>query len=406
MFVIPKLICNFVAKTDVVMPKTSKKIKLVYLTPALYMAGGVERVLTLKANYFAEHYDYDITIILTEGKDKPFFYPLSPKIKVINLDINFEELWTCSFIKKIFVYLKKQRLYRKLVEAELMRIRPDITISLLRREINFLMDIQDGSKKIGELHVNRANYRNFSESDCNIFKAMFAKIWMHNLVSHLKKLNQLVVLTEADKRSWHELNNVIVIPDPLSFVPSNHSQQKEKRVLAVARYSHEKGIDLLLRTWRVTAKENPDWRLDVYGDGDRTAYETLIDELGINRTKCALHGRTSDVEAEYVNSSIFVCSSRFEGFGLVMIEAMACGLPVVSFDCPWGPRSIITNGEDGLLVENGNIAEMAERLSCLMSDEQLRISMSQAGISNSKHFNIERIAECWKSLFETIGNNP
>ena len=106
MFVIPKLICNFVAKTDVVMPKTAKKLKLVYLTPALYMAGGVERVLTLKANYFAEHYDYDITIILTDGKDKPFFYPLSPKIKVINLDINFEELWTCSFIKKIFVYLK------------------------------------------------------------------------------------------------------------------------------------------------------------------------------------------------------------------------------------------------------------------------------------------------------------
>ena len=106
------------------------------------MAGGVERVLTLKASYFAEHFGYDITIILTEGKGKPLFYPLSEKIKVINLDINFEVLWTCSFIKKIFVYLKKQRQYKKLLTKELMRIRPDITISLLRREINFINGIK------------------------------------------------------------------------------------------------------------------------------------------------------------------------------------------------------------------------------------------------------------------------
>ena len=141
------------------MERSISKLKLVYITPALYMAGGVERVLTLKANYFVEHYGYDITIILTEGKDKPLFYPLSDKINVINLDINFEELWRCSFVKKIFVYLKKQRLFKKLLTAELMRLRPDITVSLLRREINFITDIPDGSKKIGELHVNRANYR-------------------------------------------------------------------------------------------------------------------------------------------------------------------------------------------------------------------------------------------------------
>ena len=94
-------------------PEAVKKLKIVYITPALYMAGGVERVLTLKANYFAENFGYDITIILTEGKDKPLFYPLSDKIKVVNLDIDFEELWKCSFVKKIWVYLKKQRKYKK-----------------------------------------------------------------------------------------------------------------------------------------------------------------------------------------------------------------------------------------------------------------------------------------------------
>ena len=384
------------------MPEKVKKLKIVYVTPALYMAGGVERVLTLKANYFAEHFGYDITIILTEGKDKPLFYPLSDKIKVINLNIGFEELWTCSFAKKVFVYLKKQRQFKKTLTNELMRLRPDITISLLRREINFINDIKDGSRKIGELHINRANYRNFETNDSNIIKTIFAKFWSDNLLSHLKKLDTLVVLTEKDRDAWTELNNVVAIPDPLSFIPTSVSPLTEKRVVAIARYSHEKGIDLLLKAWAIAENKIDDWRLDVYGDGDRTAYEQLIDELSIDRVRCQLHGRTNNVEQEYVNSSLFVLSSRFEGFGMVITEAMVCGLPVVSFDCPWGPRSIITNHVDGLLVENGDVAALAEGLSFLMNDNSLRQSMHNAGLRNVQRFNINQIAEQWKSLFESL----
>ena len=382
------------------MPETDKKLKLVYITPALYMAGGVERVLTLKANYFAEHFGYDITIILTEGKGKPLFYPLSDKIKVVNLDIGFEELWTSSFAKKIFIYLKIQRKYKKALTHELMRIRPDITISLLRREINFINDIKDGSRKIGELHINRANYRNFSTQNVGLVKRLFAKYWSHNLVAHLLRLDKLVVLTEKDREAWVELDNVIAIPDPLSLYPKMVSPLTENRVVAVARYSHEKGIDLLLQAWAIAEKRAIGWRLDVYGDGDRTLYNQLIENLHINSSRCELHGRTDNVEAEYVNSSVFVLSSRFEGFGMVLTEAMACGLPVVSFDCPWGPRSIITDGEDGLLVENGNVEALADGLSKLMGDDALRHRMAANGIKNVQRFSIEYIAECWKKLFE------
>ena len=383
------------------MPETTQKLKIVYVTPALYMAGGVERVLTLKANYFAEHFGYDITIILTEGKGKPFFYPLSPKINVINLDIHFEELWTCSFLKKIWVYLKKQRLFKKALTAELMRIRPDITVSLLRREINFLNDIKDGSRKIGELHVNRANYRNFSTQNVGIVKRLFAKFWSHNLVAHLHRLDKLVVLTEKDREAWVELNNVVAIPDPLSLYPIGISPLTEKRVVAVARYSHEKGIDLLLKAWSIVEKRVSDWRLDVYGDGNRTPYNQLIEDLHIDNSRCVLHGRTDNVEAEYVNSSIFVLSSRFEGFGMVLTEAMACGLPVVSFDCPWGPRSIITDGDDGLLVENGNVEALAGSLTRLMDDADLLQRMAVRGVKNVQRFSVDYIAECWKELFES-----
>jgi glycosyltransferase involved in cell wall biosynthesis len=366
------------------------------------MAGGVERVLTLKANYFAEHYGYDITIILTEGKGKPLFYPLSDKVKIVNLDINFEELWHCSFAKKIVLYLKKQREYKKKVKEQLFRLRPDITVSMLRREINFINSINDGSKKIGELHINRANYRNFSASDTNFIKNLFAQFWSNNLLGHLRKLNRLVVLTEKDREAWHELDNVEAIPNPLPFDVCNISNQESKRLLLVGRYSHEKGIDLMLEAWAKLQGKCSDWTLDIFGDGDREPYILQAKQLGIDMSRCHLNGRTDDVRREYANSAMLVCTSRFEGFGMVIAEAMACGLPVVSFDCPWGPRSIISDGEDGALVTNGNVEELTRSMFKMVNDSELRHEMSMKAVGNIKRFNIDNIAEKWRLLFESL----
>ena len=380
----------------------NKRYKIVYCTPALYMAGGVERVLTLKANYFAEHFGYDITIILTEGKNKPLFYPLSDKVKVINLDIGFEELWTCSFIKKVFVYLKKQYFFKKLLKQELLRIRPDITISLLRREINFLTSINDGSKKIGELHVNRANYRNFEQGETNMLKTLFAKFWMRSLVSNLKQLDKFVVLTEEDYHNWSELDNVTVIPDPLTFSSSSCSPLTEKRVIAVGRYVYQKGFDLLLKSWSIVEKKCPDWILTIIGQGERLQYENLIDELKIDRTRCKLLGPTERIQDEYMRSSLLVLSSRFEGFGMVLVEAMACGLPAVSFDCPCGPKDIIQNNVDGVLVESGNVEKLAEAIVMMIQNAEQRKNMATKAIENVQRFKMDQIAELWKSLFESL----
>ena len=379
---------------------TDSKYKIVYVTPALYMAGGVERVLTLKANYFADHLGYDITIILTEGKDKPLFYPLSEKIKVINLDIGFEELWSCSFFKKIFIYLRKQRQYKKALTNELMRLRPDITISLLRREINFINQIKDGSRKIGELHVNRANYRNFEANDTNIVKSLFAKIWMRSLVSKLKNLDQFVVLTNEDKIAWPELENVIVIPDPLSFIPESISPLTAKRVIAVGRYHYQKGFDLLLKAWKKVENKYPDWQLAIFGQGNRESYEQLANELGLSH--CYLYGPTSNIQHEYNNSSLFVFSSRYEGFGMLLVEAMACGLPVVSYACPCGPRDIISDGIDGVLVEKENTDAMAHQLLLLINDKQKRQAMSIAAQQKAATYKMNQIASRWQNLFEEI----
>lgn len=388
--------------TDRPMACNTRKYKIVYCTPALYMAGGVERVLTLKANWFADHYGYDITIILTEGKDKPLFYRLSDKIKVINLDIGFEEMWRCSFIGKIPVYLRKQRLFKRRLTEELMRIRPDITVSLLRREVNFINGIADGSIKIGELHVNRANYRNFEANDTNPVKRLFAKFWMRSLVSHLRRLDRFVVLTEEDRAAWPELGNVCVIPDPLAFRPAELSRLTEKRVIAVGRYAYQKGFDLLLRAWSMVEKAAPDWRLEVFGAGNRESYDRMIDMLGIDRGRCRLNGSTTDICKEYRDSSVFVFSSRFEGFGMVLIEAMACGLPVVSFACPCGPKDIVTDGEDGILVENGNVEQLAGALLRIIGSDGERKRLAAAAAVSVRRYDMEALAERWRKLFGEV----
>ena len=390
--------------------------KIVYCTPALYSAGGVERVVSFKASYFAEQLGYDVTIIVTEGRGRACFFPLSDKVKVDNFELGFEDLWKVPFLRKVFLYLSKQRKYKKMLSAELMRIRPDITISMLRREINFLTSLKDGSKKIGELHVNRANYRNFEANDSNILKRLFAKFWMGSLVRKLKGLDQLVVLTDKSKASWLELSNVTVIPDP---IPMNIKGVKErrcigvwssKRVVTIGRYAYQKGYDLLLKAWAEIEKikeleevnEVKEWTLDIYGQGDRTDYRQLMAELGIDTNRCHLNGPVDDVGQVYKDSSIFVLSSRFEGFGLVLVEAMASGLPVVSFDCPAGPDEIITDGYDGLLVPSGDVKLLAQKLMLLMADKELRTRLSQNARRSAQRYEMNSIAGKWVDLFNKL----
>lgn len=377
-------------------------LKIVYITPQLYTADGVARVLTMKANYFAENYGYDITIILTEGYGKPLFYTLSPQIKVINLNLNFEEIWHKSFIKKALFYLKKQRKYKNILTNELMQLHPDITVTLLRREINFINNIKDGSIKIGEMHVLRSHFRNFEKNDTNIIKELFSKYWSYRLIGKLQRLERMIVLTEKDCQAWKELNNVIAIPNPLSFTPKEISSLTEKKIIAVGRYYQEKGFDLLLEAWAKIYKEHPDWRLEIYGDGDKHSYEEIRDRLAIPPTCCILNGRTNNIEKEYVNSSIFVCSSRFEGFGMVLTEAMACGLAVISFDCPWGPGSIISHNEDGILVEAERTDKLAAAIDSVINNPEKRISLAQNAIKNVKRYQMDKIAMQWKDLFDSL----
>lgn len=380
----------------------ASKYKIVYCTPALYSAGGTERVVSVKANYFAEHLGYDVTIIVTEGNKGNSFFPLSDKVKVVNFGLGFEDLWNKPFLKKIYLYLVKQRKYKQLLTRELLRIQPDITITTLRREINFIHEMKDGSRKIGELHLSRANYRGVEDRESSSIKSLFSKWWKKDVISNLQRLDKFVVLNENAVLEWPELDNVTMIPDPLPLKMEEKSALQSKRIVTIGRYSYEKGYDFLLRIWALVEKKYPDWQLNVYGMGDPTPYVKLMDELSVDPRRCHLNSSLVDVESEYLRSSILVQPSRTEGFGLVLVEAMACGLPVVAFDCENGPRSLITDGEDGFLIPPCDVESFADRLMQLMDDEKLRTKMGEKGLMKSQQYHISKIASQWEQLFDEL----
>jgi glycosyltransferase involved in cell wall biosynthesis len=195
---------------------------------------------------------------------------------------------------------------------------------------------------------------------------------------------------------------VVAIPNPLPMMPKTVSPLTEKRFIAVGRYYQEKGFDLLLEAWSKVYQQHPYWRLEIFGDGERKNYEAIRDRLGIPASCCIINGRSNNIEQEYLKSSVFVCSSRFEGFGMVIIEAMACGLAVASFDCPWGPSSILANGEDGILVENENTELLADAIISLMDNPEKLSTLAKNATVNVQRFQMDIIAHQWKELFENL----
>lgn len=380
------------------------KIKIAYCIPSLYYPSGMERVLTLKANYFTEVFGYEIHIILTDGENKPPYYELHPNIIVHQLAINYDHLYGTPIHRRILGYFKKQRVFRKHLNECLNRIKPDITISLLRRDINFINKMTDGSIKLGEIHFNKSNYREFNLPKLpNSIKKLIKHFWMKQLIHKLRSLERFIVLSYEDAAEWTELNNVTVIHNPLSFIPNSHSDCSRKQVIAVGRYMPQKGFDRLISAWKIVSERHPDWILRIYGDGMRETLQKQIDTLEISKT-CILEHSVRNVIDKYCESSIFVLSSRFEGFGMVITEAMVCGVPPIAFTCPCGPRDIIENNIDGILVENGDITGLADKICFLIENETVRKEMGIRARHDVERFRIEKIALQWKSLFESVTN--
>lgn len=211
----------------------------------------------------------------------------------------------------------------------------------------------------------------------------------------------VVSLNNRDADDWSKKMRSIVIPNIVHLNNTGrYSKLDSKRVIFVGRYNFQKGIPDLFKVWKLVFKQHPDWNLDLYGDGD----DQIIPFSDCERLSMNIHVHkpNTDILERYIESSILVVTSLYEPFGLVMPEAMSCGLPVVAFDCPSGPANIITDGVDGFLVKDRNIGMFADKLCRLIDSYDLRASMGRAAICSSQKYSAANIMGVWLDLFNEL----
>ena len=346
-------------------------MKIAYIYTALVTVGGADRVVTEKANDLADKRGHEVYIITDSQNNRQPIFPLSDKVKHIDLNINFDKQYHHGLVIRAYYYFSLMRLYKKRLGKLLDEIKADIVITTLGRDLDFLTKLNDGSKKVGESHIAKQYTRNFHLMEARGFPyKQIAQYWRRKQEKAVKKLDAFVVLTQYDAESWKEIKVANIIPNSLPFYTAESSSLDKKQIITVGRLSEQKGFDLLVSAWSYITKKHPDWEIHLYGEGElENELKKSITQNGIEDS-FIIHKPVKNIKEKYLESSIYVMSSRFEGFGMVLIEAMACGVPCISFDCPHGPSYIIKDGEDGILVENGNVERLAEAMSTLITYRQ------------------------------------
>ena len=381
-------------------------MKIVYLLPGgLFNPGGMERIVIIKANYLTEKMGYDVSIVTTEQLGRPVYYPVSDKVHLYHLDtgiyVNFGKE---NYAQKVFSRVLKIREYRKALEKLLFEISPDITISTLGIDIDFLDQIRDGSVHLGELHFP-GDYRNIMAKKLYtwFFPILVEKFRTRHLKSKCKKLTRLIVLTEEEKQNWKHADNVVRIPNALSYYPEKISTCTSKKAIAVGRLVWEKGYDQLIESWKIVHQKHPDWKLSIFGQGDqRELLINRVDQYGLNAV-IDINEPVKDIYEQFLDHSMMLFPSRcMDALPMVLIEAMSCGLPLVAFDAPCGPKDIITEGKNGYLIPSGNIERFAERICCLIESEEMRRNMGNSARQMSFDYQEDKIMDRWVGLFKEV----
>ena len=383
-------------------------MKIVYCLPQLYRPGGIERIVTIKANYLADVYGYDVTLVVADQQGKTPFYELSQKVKVVDLGINYDETLSYPIIKRLVARNKCHTLHKQKLSEILFDIRPDITVSTFTHEAAFLPSIKDGSKKVLEFHFCRGHKKIVA----NVFHYSFIKKLLYYLRNWqeehciISEYDQFIVLTEEDKELWKKsISSVVNIPNILSFQEVKRSSLVNKKAIAVGRFDEQKGFDTLIKIWSSIIKQAQGWQLHIYGQGPQKSYlQQLIYQFDL-QDSVFLHQPEKNIVSCYCNSSLYLMSSRYEGWGLVLSEAMQCGLPVVAFGCKCGPKDIITEGGDGFCIDEGDEQKFISSAVKLMTDEKLRMKMGQSAQRNIQRYSLEHVMPQWNKLFIKLAKN-
>lgn len=373
-------------------------MKLVYCISATHNSGGMERVLATKINYLVAR-GYDITVVTTDQRGLPPFFPLDARIRCVDLGVNYETNNGKSFLNKLVHFPFKQWRHRRRLSRVLREIRPDVTVSMFCNDATFLPSIKDGSRKVLEIHFSR--FKRLQYDRKGLWR--LADVWRNrNEADVVARFDRFVVLTHEDSRYWGNQPHIVVIPNAQTFTSDAPAPLEAKTVVAVGRLTYQKGFDLLLQAWAEVCRRVSGWQLAIVGDGElRSALSAQAESLGLAGCVTFVPA-TKDVVAVYRDTSVLAMSSRYEGFGMVLLEAQTVGLPVVSFACKCGPSEIVNDGVDGYLVAPGDVDAMADRLVRLMQDGALRRRMGARAFANAARFSTDAVMKQWMALFDSL----
>ena len=240
----------------------------------------------------------------------------------------------------------------------------------------------------------------------NVILKLFGKYLDSIHFKTMNKADALVSLTSADKTNWEKHVNIpiFVIPNLVTVYPNDIScySERSNRIICVGRLTRQKGFDYLIKAWALIANKYPEWKIDIFGSGDLEDFLIqMIDNYNLKES-ITINKPTSNIFEEYDRSSIYILSSRYEGFCLVLLEAMSFGIPCISFNCPHGPSDMITNGEEGILVPVGDINKLAESIEWMITHKEERERMSQNSREKVKYYLAENIMPQWVELFNKI----
>lgn len=373
-------------------------MKIFYFLYSLKNSGGIERIITLKANYLAQEYGHEVSIVTTDNNTVEPFYSIDNSVKVINLNIDYDKALSYNILYRIFYYKMKERQHKKMIYKLVELEKPDVVISTFGIEM-FVLSGLANCKKILEFHFSKnSRIKELELARRGLLWKIAENIQRYFQCLALQKYDKFVVLTEKDKRLWEKAKNIFVINN---FIINSNIEVADlacKKVIAVGRFSRQKNFLELLNIWKCVCGKFPDWKLQIVGTGECKKELMIFIEQNNLSDSIELISPTKNIYDYYLNSSIYVMTSVYEGMPMVLLEAKSCGLPIVAYDCECGPSEIIRNGNDGFLIPEGNRREYIEKLTLLMNDNILRLQMGQESKKDCERFNQRKIMDKWNNL--------
>ena len=384
-------------------------MKIVFLCNNFKSLNGVERAWSQKLSLLAEYPGDDVYLITYNQYGAPLSFSISDKVHHIDLASRY--ISRCSF-HGIYQYIdryRSERSFRNELNQTLEKLNPDIVVcaDMHVADLKAVLLSTVHATRIVECHCGKAGYFEDIKRFNRIVKRLKEWILKIQLISAIRKFDKVVVMTEAEKADWNLKDKVVCIPNMLVSYPGQEPDKThvQKRVISVGRYAYPKGYDMLLESWLIVQKAHPDWSLHIYGshDGSEGEYERLKEQIKQHQlNNVFLHQSTNEIYSCYTKSDFFVMSSRYESFGLVLIEAMSCGLPVISFDCKYGPQSIIQNGETGVLVPHNDITKMAVAICSMIEHGKDRQRMGKNGRIEAWKYLPEQIMPLWHDFYKSL----